>query len=58
MAKPKPKKAKKAEVVRFALSEEAFALLNELAGPNATCVIKTMAPAYSGNPDFNKFKVG
>lgn len=57
MTKPKPKKVKK-QVVRFTLSNEAFELLNELAGPNATCVIKAMSPAFSGNPDFNKFKVG
>jgi len=56
--KQKPKNTKKAEIVRFSLSDEAFSLLSELAGPNATCVIKTMFPAYSGNPDFNKFKVG
>ena len=49
---------KKSEVVRFSLSNEALTLLAELAGPNAECVIKAMAPAYSGNPDFNKFKVG
>ena len=58
MAKPKVKKSRKTEVVRFALSNEAFELLTELAGPNAICVIKAMSPAFSGNPDFNKFKVG
>jgi hypothetical protein len=61
----KPKKAQKAikakakkEVARLTLSDEAHNLLNELAGPNACSVIKAMAPAYSGNPEFNKFKVG
>ncbi|MFH0817143.1 MAG: hypothetical protein V1909_00740 [Candidatus Micrarchaeota archaeon] len=58
MTKPKPKKSKKAEVVHFALSDDALLMLSELAGPNALCVIKAMSPAYSGNPEFNKFKVG
>ena len=58
MAKPKAKKQKAARIVKFTLSDAALELLNELAGPNAACVIKTMSPAYSGNPDFNKFKVG
>jgi hypothetical protein len=60
MAKTKNKAAPRAKpkVVRFTLSNEAIMLLTELAGPNAECVIKAMAPAYSGNPEFNKFKVG
>ena len=58
MTKAKEKKSKRAQIVRFAISDEALSLITELAGPNAVCVLKTMAPAYSGNPDFNKFKVG
>ena len=58
MTKPKPKKSKKADVVRFTLPDDALLMLSELAGPNALCVIKAMSPAYSGNPEFNKFKVG
>lgn len=58
MTKPKSKKSKKAEIVRFSLSDDAMMMLTELAGPNAVCVMKAMSPAYSGNPEFNKFKVG
>ncbi|MFH1447947.1 MAG: hypothetical protein ABIG39_03725 [Candidatus Micrarchaeota archaeon] len=57
MAK-KTKKARKGDIVRFTVSQEVLELLDELAGPNASVVIKAMSPAYSGNPEFNKFKVG
>jgi len=58
MKKAKPKQSKRSEVVRFTLSDDTLVLLQELAGPNSVCVIKAMAPAFSGNPEFNKFKVG
>ena len=58
MTNPKPKKSKKAKIMRFTLSDDALEFMTELAGPNATCVIKAMYPAFSGNPEFNKFKVG
>ena len=58
MAKPKRKKSKKRGVLRFTLSEQVLELLADLAGPNAPAVIRAMSPAFSGNPEFNKFKVG
>lgn len=57
MAK-KTKKTQNGLKVRFTLAEDVLELLNELAGPNASCVIKAMSPAFSGNPEAIKSRVG